>query len=861
MASDDEWICVRGAREHNLHNVDVDLPRDRFTVITGPSGSGKSSLAFDTLHAEGQRRYLETLRVNSRALFDQLRRPDVDAVEGMPPPLCVSQQTSRARPRSTLATITELDDFLRLLWSRLGTPHCYNCGRALARHTIGDIVRAAGQWPEGTRVLVLAPLVRDSKGDNANVLRDIRQAGFLRARIDGAVTELQESVRLNPKQKHTIDMVVDRLVLRPGMEDRLRDSLDSAVRFGSGRVILADVTGETPVDHAFSTRYYCADCDIAYGELQPRDFSFNNPHGACPTCTGLGFLPAESTTPAAEAEDAEDDDAERTAAATLCPDCGGARLNREARSVRFEGKTLPEVHGLTVTEALTFFTELSATEEYPSPPRGERGVDRSPEQHVRAALTPEITKRLHFLEQVGLGYLTLGRRGPTLSGGEAQRTRLAGHLGAGLLGVCYILDEPTIGLHPRDTQKLLTALRALQERGSTLVVVEHDEAVIRAADYLVEIGPGPGPAGGRVVAAGPAAEVLPRILPPREALPERTPLPAPRQMLRIFGAREHNLQNIDVELPLGRLVCVTGVSGSGKSTLVYDVLAPALRGHLGLTGPLPGACDRIEGLEQLDRLIEVDQSPLGRSLRSIPATYTGMFDEIRKLFAATREAKSRGWKANRFSFNVRGGRCEECQGQGVRRVALDLMPELAVPCPRCHGRRFDPSLLDIRFKGKSIADVLDLSMAEALALFANVPALFRPLEVLVEIGLGYLKLGQPSGSLSGGEAQRVKLATELSRTATGRTMLLLDEPTTGLGSTDVRRLLTILRRLADAGNSVVVIEHNLELIAAADWIIDLGPEAGAAGGRLVAAGAPADLIVAPASLTGEYLRRYLGTDA
>lgn len=930
MSDSNEWIRVRGARVHNLRNVDVDLPRDRLTVLTGPSGSGKSSLAFDTLHAEGQRRYLETLRVDPRALFDQLQRPDVDLIDGLPPTLCVSQHTASVRPRSTLATLTEIHDHLRLLWARLGTPHCWQCGQPIHKHTIGEIVRQTLGLEEGRKVLILAPLVNQEKGEHREIFQTMRQAGYQRMRVNGVVLDLRDTPRLDPGRPHSIEVVVDRLVVRPALEDRLRESLQTALKLADGAVVVSELTDEGPIDQTYSTRFACPRCRISYSELQPRSFSFNNPQGACPACDGLGLVrrldpdrllpnlrwtikeeleylrnlageaimlpafdrrmlqqwraafPAEekwgATTPLErwpkEAREAllhgttrtappfpgllallqspEKEDEADSAADSItdllgghfpCPECGGARLNREARSVRFAGKALPEVTALTVAEALAFFADLPV-----------RNGDGRPSARVRQVLLGEITQRLRFLVQVGLGYLTLDRPAPTLSGGELQRARLATHLGAGLLGVCYILDEPTIGLHPRDTDRLLAALRDLQQSGNTVILVEHDESVIRQADWIVDIGPGAGRAGGRVLHSGPAVAVLDQVLPPGRTLPVAT-LPAPQQFLTIRGARHHNLKNIDVAIPLGRLTCVTGVSGSGKSSLVYEILCRAVRRHLGLASPEPGAHDRIDGLEQIDQIIEVDQTPLGRSSRSNAASYTGIYEEVRQLFAATREAKARGYKANRFSFNTRGGRCEECQGQGVRKVALHFMPELTIPCPVCRGRRFNPATLEIRYKGKSIADVLDLSAEAALDLFQNVPALVRPLQALVDVGLGYLTLGQPSSTLSGGEAQRVKLAAELARTTTGRTLLLLDEPTTGLHFTDVARLVQVLRRLVEAGNTLVIIEHHLDVIAVADWVIDLGPEAGEAGGQVLAAGPPPLIAACPESVTGKWLQK------
>jgi excinuclease ABC subunit A len=957
--------------------VDVDLPRDRLTVLTGPSGSGKSSLAFDTLYAEGQRRYLETLRGDTRALFDQLRRPDVDLVEGLPPTLCVSQNPGASRPRSTLATLTEIHDHLRLLWARAGTPHCYHCGAPIRRHTPAEIARRTLALGEGRKVFLLAPLVRGARGEHREVFQLIRQGGFLRARVNGVLTEVRDNPRLNPKQTHDIDLVVDRLVVRDGIRDRLTESLATAVKYGNGTVIVSTADDGDWHDEIYSTRYACPNCGITYGELEPRAFSFNNPQGACPTCEGLGRVweidpervlpdrdwtaakwlkwlkeqtgdavklpnldartlkalagafphpegrpwgaktplrdwpeealqallfgtgregevPAEPDSQAARPEPrppaagtvspppltgivpelrralkqaGADEDGpapealEVFAGYLTCPDCGGARLNREARSVRFAGKALHEITALTVDEATAFFSALA------SAPAADGEGAAAAMRHVQKVVVGEVLHRLRFLQEVGLGYLTLDRPAPTLSGGESQRARLATHLGTGLLGVCYILDEPTVGLHPRDTGRLLGALRGLQQRGNTVVVVEHDEAVIRAADYLVDMGPGAGRDGGHILASGTVAQVLeaPRSVtapylragarPPDASRPPPGP---PKEWLKVYGARHHNLKNIDVAFPLGRLVCVTGVSGSGKSSLVNDIVAHAVRRHLGLAAPAPGAHDRIQGLKHIDKLIEVDQAALGRSPRSSAATYTGIFDEVRKLFASTREAKARGYGASRFSFNVKGGRCEECQGQGVRKVALHFLPDLTVLCPVCRGKRFNRATLEVRYRGKSIADVLDLSAGEALEFFVNVPGLTRPLQALVDVGLGYLTLGQPSSSLSGGEAQRVKLAAELARTATGRTLFLLDEPTTGLHFADVATLLGVLRRLVELGNSVVIIEHNLDVIAAADWVIDLGPEGGAGGGELLAAGPPAQVAACAASVTGAFLRRVSG---
>jgi excinuclease ABC subunit A len=860
------WIRLRGARTHNLRNVDADLPRACLTVITGPSGSGKSSLAFDTLHAEGQRRYLETLRAGTRALFAQLPRPDVDSLEGLPPTVCISQRTTAPRPRSTLATVTEIHDHLRLLWARLGTPHCWQCGNPIRKHTVADIVRATFTRGEGRKVFLLAPLVQDEPGGHREAFQQIRQGGYLRARVDDVLQEIRDIPQINPRVNHTIELVVDRLVVRAGLEDRFTESITTAAKLGAGRVLITDLDDGDWRDELFSTVFACPRCRIALPDPEPRRFSFNNPYGACPTCTGYGQV-LDFDPEAASEED--DDKPERVrdalAAFVPCPECGGARLNREARSVRFADKGLHEVTALTVTDARSWFELIPKDELH------DTAVTRA-----RDVLLGEIATRLRFLDAVGLGYLTLDRPAPTLSGGELQRARLATYLGGGLRGVCYILDEPTMGLHPRDTDRLLHALRDLQSRGNSVVVVEHDEAVIRAADWLIDIGPGAGRDGGQLLAAGPTAEVLAnpqsvtgkwllrRPHAPREAgefQAERESSAGDQALssrgargLRIRGARHHNLKNIDVAFPLGRLIAVSGVSGSGKSSLVRDILAHAARRRLGLQAPPPGAHDAVEGLEHIDKVIEVNQQPIGRSSRSCPATYTGLFDDLRQVFAATRAAKARGAKANRFSFNTRGGRCEECQGQGELKPDAHWLPELRVPCPACQGRRFNPATLAILYRGKSIADVLDMTVAEAAAFFANLPALQRALQPLAEVGLGYLTLGQPANTLSGGEAQRVKLATELARTATGRTLYLLDEPTTGLHVSDVANLVRVLRQLVAAGNTVVVIEHHLDVIAAADWVIDLGPEAGDGGGRLVCAGPPDELTTSADSVTGLFLR-------
>jgi excinuclease ABC subunit A len=938
MGGSGEWIKIRGARTHNLQSLSVDLPRDALCVITGPSGSGKSSLAFDTLFAEGRRRYLETLRGDKRALFQQLQRPDVDAIEGLPPVVCVSQHAASARPRSTLATVTEIHDHLRLLYARFGTPYCPNCRLPIHKHTLTEIIRAIMNQ-EGRKIFVLAPLVQDRPGDHKDQFLHIRQTGFVRARVDGVLMEIRDNPKIDPNKNHTIELIVDRLVVKPAIEERLRESLATATQHGHGRVVITDLSTGDWLDDVYSTRYACVRCQASVPDLEPRNFSFNNPHGACPRCTGFGQVwefdpklivsdrswtlgrvlerleelapegmsidrrvvksfqeafsleaqtrlvewPDEAYRALLEGADrgdpafpgllgilrawtellsGEDGDEQHFLALTgfvPCPECGGARLNREARAVRFADKGLHEVTALSVEAAAAFFAQLVDAD------------SQAPAHKACAMLLTEIAQRLQFLQQVGLGYLTLDRPAPTLSGGEAQRARLAMHLGGGLLGVCYILDEPTMGLHPRDTQRLLDALRGLQTRGNTVLVVEHDETVIRQADYLVDIGPGAGRQGGQLLACGIVAEVLAnsnsvtgkclnRISDP-EALAKglqesfaNASGSVKQRWITIRGACHHNLKNIDAGFPVGRWTCLSGVSGSGKSSLARDILCHAARRHFGLLAPTPGAHDRIEGLEQLDKVLEVDQKPLGKTPRSSPATYVGLFDEIRKVFAATRLAKIRGYQANRFSFNVKGGRCEECQGQGVVRVELAFMPDLRVTCSACQGKRFNAATLEVRYRGLSIADVLDLPIEAAGDFFANIPMLQGGLQALNEVGLGYLALGQPANTLSGGEAQRVKLAAELAKTSSGKTLYLFDEPTTGLHFVDVARLICVFRRLVDAGNTIVVVEHHLDMIAASDWVIDLGPEGGANGGEVVCAGTPRDIAACPRSITGRYLQ-------
>jgi excinuclease ABC subunit A len=926
----DAWIRVRGARVHNLRDVDVAIPRDRLVALTGVSGSGKSTLAFDTLYAEGQRRFLETLSNYARQYLDQLEPPDVDAIEGLPPTVAIDQRSGPASPRSTVATITEIHDHARLLYARLGTPHCPKCGQPIRSQTPEQMVEAVLALPEGRKVMILAPLVRGRKGEHAEAFAAIRRAGLIRARVDGEIVEIVEKPALARTKTHTIEAVVDRLVVREGIRHRLAESVQRAVQIGEGTVVLVIQEGDGWHDRVQSTTLACPECGIGLEAVEPRVFSFNSPYGACRRCDGLGSIEAfdaelvvpdlsksldggvvaawsalgpawerqqardgglaaflkasklERSTPLnqwpakvleaflhgkagdadwprgllARLEEAYKDartDRQREALAPFrvartCPDCGGTRLGPEGRSVRLRGRTLPEVLALSLPEARAYFEGLAW---------------EAAEAPIGEPLVAEVLRRVGFLLEVGLEYLTLDRAADTLSGGELQRVRLATQVGSGLVGVCYVLDEPTTGLHPRDTDRLLDTLEALRGQGNTVLVVEHDERVIGRADWVIDLGPGAGPDGGRVVAEGapsaldPGVSLTARFLRDGE---ENGALPARPARLKkspgsiwVRGAAEHNLRGIDARFPLGTLVCVTGVSGSGKSTLVQEILARGARRAIEKAGPRPGAHVAIEGLEAIDRLIAIDQTPIGRTPRSTASTYTGVYDEIRKVFAVTREAKLRGFKPNRFSFNVKGGRCEACQGQGVRKVEMQFLPDLFVECEVCGGRRFNAATLDVTYKGRSIADVLAMRVDEALPFFDAIPKVKRGLEALHEAGLGYLSLGQSSTTLSGGEAQRVKLAAELGRPGGGRTLYVLDEPTSGLHPADVANLVRVLGRLADAGNTVVVIEHNLQLIRKADWIIDLGPEGGAGGGRVVATGPPRKVAECAESWTGRYL--------
>jgi excinuclease ABC subunit A len=830
-------ITIRGANVHNLRGIDVDIPRGRFVVFTGVSGSGKSSLAFDTIFAEGQRRYIECLSVYARQFLDQLERPDVDLIEGLPPTVAVDQSPGQSSPRSTVGTITETYDFLRLLYARVGTPHCPGCGIPIHRQTPEQMVAHVMGLPPGRKVMILAPLVRCRKGQHLEVFLAIRRAGLIRARVDGEIIEVTESPpKLAKTKPHDVEAVVDRLILREGIRPRLAESVNLALKLSEGVVVVAVESGPTWGDHVLSIHLSCPRCGTGLQSPQPRSFSFNSPEGACPECQGLGVARQGGT------------NADAGPAPAPCPACQGSRLRPEARSVRIHDRSIDQLSALPAAALRRVLDSLEFAPEH---------------EPVATPLVREIASRLAFLEEVGLGYLSLDRGSDTLSGGELQRARLATQLGAGLVGVCYVLDEPTAGLHPRDTDQLIDVLRRLRDLGNSVIVVEHDEAVIRAAEWVVDLGPGAGPRGGELVAVGlpdqiaanPASVTgqylggLARVRSPRGSR-----LTPSTRWISIQGASARNLKSIEARIPLGALTCVTGVSGSGKSTLVHDVLAREYRRHQSEPDRKAEGSLIIKGLDDINALVEVDQSPIGRNPRSTPATYTGVFDEIRRVFAATRQAKLRGYGAARFSFNAKGGRCEACQGQGRRRVPMQFLPDLSVTCDQCRGQRFNAQTLEVRFKGKTIGDVLDLRIEEARAFFDAQPRVLPGLDALHDVGVGYLTLGQSSTTLSGGEAQRIKLAAELGRESSGSYLYILDEPTTGLHFADIDRLLEIMHRLADQGNTVVVIEHNLEVIAAADWLIDLGPEAGDAGGEVMAMGPPETVATVAKSRTGVYLK-------
>jgi excinuclease ABC subunit A len=940
-------IAIRGARTHNLQNVDLDLPTGQFVVITGPSGSGKSSLAFDTLYAEGQRQYIESLSVYSRQFLQQLERPDVDSIEGLQPTICIDQRPGNQNPRSTVAATTEIYDYLRLLLARLGDVSCHACGQPVRQQSLEQVQDTLLALPEGTKLLILAPMVRGRKGQHAEALAAVRKAGLVRVRINGQLHELDAAPPLDAKKSHTLEAVVDRIVVRAGVTSRLAESLQLAARHGDGALIAcylepakeqqAKAAGTTTdglwTDRLFSTKYACPSCQVNLAEIEPRTFSFNSPYGACPKCEGLGALeqfdpemvvpdlglsltegvvaPWKGLKNAAvkklrgkveaflqkhgssaetswselpenilqqvldgEASDAADrfpgvftlleqelstatEESRREQLEALrgkvpCRECGGSRLRREALGVRIGAQNIQQIVQMSVNAVAKFFGGLHFG-----------GNDAE----IAKPILGEIRTRLGFLQRVGLGYLTLGRGSDTLSGGEFQRVRLATGIGAGLAGILYILDEPSIGLHPRDNDRLIASLRDLQTNGSTVLVVEHDEAMMRSADWLIDIGPGAGSNGGQVVAEGTPDEVIANplsltgaYLSGREqiAVPTQRRLADPKKAITVSGCSANNLQNVSASFPLGLFIAVTGVSGSGKSSLINETLAPALIRKLGGVAPKPATFESLTGVEQIDKVIEIDQKGLGRSPRSNAATYTGLWDEIRKVFAATKEARQLGFAANRFSFNVAGGRCEACQGQGLQRIEMNFLPDIFVPCSICNGQRFNAQTLQVLYRGRNIAEILEMSIEEAVGFFENFANIERSLVSLRDVGLGYLKLGQPSTTLSGGEAQRIKLATELARVDTGRTFYLLDEPTTGLHFADIRLLLAVLQKLVDRGNTVLVIEHNLDVIKSADWLIDLGPDGGDAGGQLMFAGPPEEMVKQADNLTGQFLADTLG---
>ena len=818
-------IVVRGARQHNLKNITVEIPRRRLTVITGLSGSGKSSLAFDTIYAEGQRRYVESLSAYARQFLDQMERPDVDSIEGLSPAISIEQKTTSRSPRSTVGTITEVYDYLRLLYSSIGVPHCHRCGRLIARQSLRQILERVQELPPGERIMVLAPVVRGRKGEFRQFLEDLAGQGFVRARIDGRLRLLDEEIRLERHKNHTIEVVVDRLLIKPGIERRVESSIQVAMKLTRGIVLIAVVNGQ---ERLYSERLACVDCGISIPVVEPRTFSFNSRYGACQTCSGLGTRLELDPTP------------------RPCSACGGRRLRPESLAIKIARLSISDLTSLALGRTLQVITDLELT------PR---------ESRIAGRVVQEVIDRIEFLCAVGLEYLSLDRSAATLSGGEAQRIRLATQIGSRLRGVLYVLDEPSIGLHHRDNQRLLTMLQQLRDLGNTVLVVEHDEDTIRQADFVVDLGAGAGKAGGELIAKGTAAEIShnPRSLTGRYISGELAiPVPGHRRKgdgkaVIVRGARQNNLKGINVRFPLGLFTVISGVSGSGKSSLVNDILYRALARRLYGSVAEPGRHRSIAGAALIDKVIEIDQQPIGRSPRSNPATYTGLFTAIRALYASLPESRERGYKAGRFSFNVKGGRCEACRGDGLRRIEMSFLPDVYVQCDICRGRRYNRETLTVRYKGRSIADLLESSVDEALEILANVPSIRMKLQTLSEVGLGYVHLGQSATTLSGGEAQRIKLARELSRRATGRTLYILDEPTTGLHFEDVKRLLEVLHRLTDLGNTVIVIEHQIDVIKTADWVIDLGPEGGEQGGRIVAQGTPEEVAQVPDSHTGQAL--------
>lgn len=937
-----KYIKIRGASEHNLKSIDIDIPRDEFVVLTGLSGSGKSSLAFDTIYAEGQRRYMESLSSYARQFLGQMEKPNVESIEGLPPAISIDQKSTNRNPRSTVGTVTEIYDYFRLLYARIGIPHCPKCGRAIEKQTIDQMVDAVMRLPEKTRIQVLAPVVRGRKGEHQKLFEKAKKSGYVRVIVDGNMYDLSEEIPMDKNIKHNIDIVVDRLVIKPGIEKRLTDSLENVFDLTEGNAIV-DVVGGEPMN--FSQNFACPDCGISVDEVEPRSFSFNNPFGACPVCYGLGYkmefdenlmIPDKKLSIAEGAiqvmgwqsctdpssytyatlralsegygfsletpykdlpkeirhmlihggdgrilkvhykgqrgegvydlnweglirnverryretgSDTMKQEYEQFMRITPCAECHGQRLKKSSLAVTVCDKNIYEMTDMSVKDLVKFLD----------------GMELTQQQHfIGDQILKEIRSRVGFLQEVGLEYLTLTRATGTLSGGEAQRIRLATQIGSGLVGVAYILDEPSIGLHQRDNDKLLRALMNLKDLGNTLIVVEHDEDTMRAADYIVDIGPAAGVHGGEVVAAGTAAEIMKckksitgDYLSGRKKIPVPSERRKPTGFITIKGARENNLKNIDVDIPLGIMTCITGVSGSGKSSLTNEILYKHLARTLNRARCIPGEHDDILGLEQLDKIIDIDQSPIGRTPRSNPATYTGVFDMIRDLFAATPDAKARGYKKGRFSFNVKGGRCEACSGDGILKIEMHFLPDVYVPCEVCGGKRYNRETLEVKYKGKSIYDVLDMTVEEALEFFKNVPTIHRKIQTLYDVGLSYIKLGQPSTELSGGEAQRIKLATELSKRGTGKTIYVLDEPTTGLHFADVHKLVEILRKLSDGGNTVVVIEHNLDVIKTADYIIDMGPEGGDGGGTVIARGTPEEVCQVPESYTGQFLAPYL----